>query len=66
MPTYLYEHTVTGAHFDCANGKEFETQQSIKEDAYTTCPVCQLPVKRLIAGGVIAQWKGGSPTPKHY
>lgn len=65
MPVYEYEHMVTGVNFNCSKGKEFEEQQSIKDDALTACPECQLPVKRLISKTNFS-WKGGAPTPKTY
>lgn len=66
MPTYLYEHKITGLHFDCPKGKEFEIEQKITEDKLTNCPECKLPVNRLISGSVGINWKGGAPTPKTY
>lgn len=62
MPTYLYEHTEDSEECE----KEFNIEQSILDDALTVCPDCGLKVKRLIAGGVSAVWKGGAPTSKSY
>jgi predicted nucleic acid-binding Zn ribbon protein len=64
MPCYLYEHRVKNPKEDCELGQEFEIEQNIKENAYRFCPKCNMPVKRLIAGGVSVNWKGsGPPTP---
>jgi len=64
MPTYLYE---------CDEGHTFEVEQSIKDDALTTCTVedcgaegvaeCGEPCRRLIAGCSFVL-KGGGWTPK--
>lgn len=63
--TYDYEHTVTGANFNCSKGREFVHDQNINDDALKVCPECNLPVKRLI-GACNFKFKGGSPTPKFY
>lgn len=42
MLTYAYH---------CDNCGEFEVEQSIRDDALTTCERCGGPVKRLISGG---------------
>jgi putative FmdB family regulatory protein len=52
MPTYDYQCT------ECL--KEFETVQSIKEEAKATCPVCNcITTKRLISGGTFVLKGGG-------
>lgn len=68
MPTYLYECKTCG--------RDIEHFQRIHDDALTTIlhmsgpelegPICEGPVKRLIAGGVSVVWKGGPPTSKTY
>lgn len=65
MPVYLYE---------CLKcGKEIEIEQRITEDALKTIlhsdendVPCAGEVKRLIAGGVTAQFSGSGWTPRHY
>lgn len=49
MPTYEYK---------CVNCGHFETFQSIKDDALTTCPTCTGAVKRLISRNVGIIYKG--------
>jgi len=69
MPTYLYEHTVKDqtATEPCEFGQEFEIEQKITEDAFKFCPRCNMPVRRLIAGGVSVKWGGqGPPTPNFH
>ena len=66
MPTYDYL---------CAEGHEFTTDQSVKDDALTIClhefgdgnmPThCGAPCKRQI-GSTSFKFKGGNPTPKHF
>jgi putative FmdB family regulatory protein len=46
MPTYEYEH-VDKKGAACED--PFEAVQSIKEDAFTVCPTCGKPVKKLIS-----------------
>ncbi len=43
MPTYEYECTRCGLHF--------EKQQSINDDALSVCPECNGKVKRQVSGG---------------
>jgi len=51
MPVYEYEHVEAG---QCPRGRLFEAQQSIQDDAFTTCPDCGQPVRRLIsAPGIV-------------
>jgi putative FmdB family regulatory protein len=52
MPTYEYECTTCGHHF--------ETRQSMKDPHLTDCPVesCAGPVKRLIGRGAGFLFKG--------
>jgi predicted nucleic acid-binding Zn ribbon protein len=68
MPTYLYQHTVKNQmEGPCELGEEFETEQSINDDALKFCTECNMPVKRLIAGGVSVKWGGqGPPTPRFH
>ena len=65
MITYSYEHQIIGKNFNCPNGKEFEHDHNINDDALTHCPECKLPVKRLI-GAPNFKFRGGAPTPKFY
>jgi putative FmdB family regulatory protein len=50
MPVYEYEHIEKS----CKLGKVFEWEQSIKEDALTSCPECGSPVKRLISAPTLS------------
>jgi putative FmdB family regulatory protein len=50
MPTYEYECTETGRHF--------ERFQSISDDPLEACPECGGPVRRLITGGGGVIFKG--------
>ncbi len=43
MPTYEYECSLCGLHF--------EKQQSIKDEPLKECPECKAPVQRLVSGG---------------
>ncbi len=49
MPTYVYRRE---------DGTTFEIEQSIKDDALTTCPTTGQPVSRIIAGGTGLIFKG--------
>ena len=52
MPTYEYECTVCGHHF--------EAQQHMTDKPLTDCPKCKKKVKRLISsgGGIIFKGSG--------
>lgn len=67
MISYEYEHTLEGEHFDfdCPNGRVFEIEHGINEDAKTTCPECGMKIKRLI-GAPNFKFKNGAPTPKFF
>ncbi len=45
MPIYEYEHLAGG----CEWGNVFEVTQSISEPAFTNCPCCRAPVRKLIS-----------------
>lgn len=49
MPKYDYK---------CEKCGQFETYQSIKEDALSVCPTCGGPVTRLISRNVNLLFKG--------
>lgn len=49
MPTYVYRRE---------DGSTFEIEQSIKDDALTTCPTTGQKVTRVIAGGTGLIFKG--------
>ncbi|MCB0717417.1 MAG: zinc ribbon domain-containing protein [Bacteroidetes bacterium] len=49
MPTYQYRRE---------DGSTFEIDQSIKDDALTTCPTTGQPVTRIISGGTGLIFKG--------
>ena len=49
MPTYVYRRE---------DGSTFEIEQSIKDDALTTCPTTGQKVTRIIAGGTGLIFKG--------
>ncbi len=45
----LYEYKVKPDHDGCPHCRDgFTTEQSIKDDALTTCPKCGAPIERLI------------------
>ena len=50
MPTYLYECEVEG---------RFEIFQSMKDDALTTCPDCDAPVKKIFLPPMLGAGTGG-------
>ena len=50
MPTYEYECTHSGKHFEC--------HQSIGDAPLTLCPDCGGEVRRLISGGAGFIFKG--------
>ncbi|MEE9913014.1 MAG: zinc ribbon domain-containing protein [Deltaproteobacteria bacterium] len=52
MPTYEYECSCCGLHF--------EKQQSIKDEPLKECPECQGAVQRLVSGGSGFLMKGQS------
>lgn len=54
MPTYEYECSICGLHF--------ERQQSIKDEPIKECPECGKEVQRLVSGGsgFIMKSAGGS------
>jgi len=56
MPTYEYEHKGAG----CKLGKTFECEQSMKDDAFTKCPECDKPVKRLLSAPFLNTPRGNS------
>ncbi|MEN6360681.1 MAG: zinc ribbon domain-containing protein [Smithella sp.] len=50
MPTYEYECSRCGLHF--------EKQQSIKDEPIKQCPECGESVRRLVSGGIGFMMKG--------
>ena len=59
MPTYDYHCAVCDT--------QFETQQSIKDDAGASCPKCRVwATKRLISGGAGFRLKGGGWAADNY
>jgi putative FmdB family regulatory protein len=60
--TYDYQHVEAT---DCQNGRRFEIEHDINDDAKTVCPECGASIKRLI-GAPNFKFKGGSPTPKFF
>lgn len=57
MPTYSYAHTPADP-LDCP---DFDTVQTIKEDALTKCPGCGKSVKRVITSAPSFTMQGGTP-----
>lgn len=55
MPVYEYA-PVSGSCKIC-NGR-FERQQSVNDPAYTTCPICNQPCKRLISAVSVTKTSG--------
>lgn len=45
--------------YKCINCGEFEVEQSIKDEALTTCPKCNGKVHRVITGGTGIIFKAG-------
>jgi putative FmdB family regulatory protein len=54
MPTYEYECSRCGLHF--------EKQQSIKDEPLKECPTCKGAVQRLVSGGSGFVMKGQPPS----
>ncbi len=50
MPTYEYECSLCGLHF--------EKQQSIKDEPLKECPECKGPIQRLVSGGKVCATHG--------
>jgi putative FmdB family regulatory protein len=54
--------------YDCEKCGKFEAHQSIKDPAFSVCPVCGSPVRRIITGGtgVIYKCGGFYSKPLHF
>jgi hypothetical protein len=58
MPTYCYEHD--DEKTTCPRGLMFLVQQSIRDDAFETCPECGGTIERVICPPYISTPTGDS------